>query len=393
MNVLASDHPIRRDTPDVLSRKIRVLIITARFLPDLGGTETHVHEMTRRMAARGDFDLTVLTTDRTGTRANSEKYEGFSILRCRSYPRNRDCYFAPGIYTHVSKGGYDLIHCQGIHTAVPVLAMIAARRTATPYLVTFHTGGHSSSLRRRLRNTQWRALGPLLRGAAAVVAVSRFEERMFQEVCRLDASRLRIIQNGGDLPVRVTSLETVPGRIVSSGRLERYKGHQRVIEALPIVQQSVPHATLHILGSGRYEGRLRALIDTLGLDGSVIIESIAPDDREQMAKALGAAGVVAAMSEYEAHPIAIIEALALGIPAVGLATAGIGDLVDDGLVSGVPVDASPEVIARALVTALDRQGVGNMAELRGWDAAASDLAQVYIEVAGTAPGPASPRDP
>jgi glycosyltransferase involved in cell wall biosynthesis len=44
---------------------------------------------------------------------------------------------------------------------------------------------------------------------------------------------------------------------VSCGRLERYKGHHRVIEALPLVQQTVPDATLHILGSGPYEKELR----------------------------------------------------------------------------------------------------------------------------------------
>ena len=45
---------------------------------------------------------------------------------------------------------------------------------------------------------------------------------------------------------------------------------------------------------------------------------------------------MAALSEYEAHPVAVMEALALGVPAVGLDTAGIGDLVQDGLVRGVP---------------------------------------------------------
>ena len=51
---------------------------------------------------------------------------------------------------------------------------------------------------------------------------------------------------------------------------------------------------------------------------------------------LGRAAAVAALSEYEAHPVAVMEALTLGIPTVGLDTTGIGDLVEDGLVRGVP---------------------------------------------------------
>jgi glycosyltransferase involved in cell wall biosynthesis len=369
--------------PLMQTRPIRVLMVTARFLPDLGGTETHVHEITLRMAARGDLDLTVLTTDRWGTRPIREEFEGFEVVRCRSYPRHRDYYFAPGIYRHVLRGNYDLVHCQGIHTAVPVLAMMAARRGRIPYVVTLHTGGHSSYFRHRLRNVQWRAVGPLLRSAEVIVAVSRFEQRLLQEACSLDRPRFRIIQNGGNILESTKQADVIPGRIVSCGRLERYKGHQRVIEALPIVQQSIPGATLQILGSGPYEGHLRSLVKTLGLETSVTIEYISPYYRERMARVLGNSAVVAALSEYEAHPVAIMEALTMGIPTVGLDTAGIGDLVEDGLVRGVPRDASPAVIARTLIAALEGERVSSSARLATWDSAAADLALIYMDIVGT----------
>jgi glycosyltransferase involved in cell wall biosynthesis len=368
-----------------LTRPIRVLVISARFLPDLGGTETHIHEITRRLALRNDLDLTVLTTDRSGTRPIREEFDGFTVLRCRSYPRHRDYYFAPSIYRRVLRGKYDIVHCQGIHTAVPVLAMMAAKRGQIPYVVTLHTGGHSSDFRRRLRNIQWRALCPLLHGAAVIVAVSRFEQRVFQKACSLNASRFRIIQNGGDLTTSAVQAEMIPGLIVSCGRLERYKGHQRVIEALPIVQRSIPHATLHILGSGPYESQLRSLINTLGLERSVTIEYIVPSDRERMAKSLGQAAVVAALSEYEAHPLAVIEALTLGIPVVGLETAGIGDLVEDGLVRGVPKHASPATIAEILIESLEDRNLSGPAGLPTWDIAADHLAHVYMDAAGAVP--------
>jgi glycosyltransferase involved in cell wall biosynthesis len=359
-------------------QRIRVLIVSARFLPELGGIETHVYETTRRMARYGFLDLTILTTDRSGALPIREDFDQFSVLRCRSYPRRRDYYFAPDLRKLMLSGNYDLIHCQGIHTAVPILAMLAARRGGIPYVVTLHTGGHSTALRHKLRNTQWRALGPLLRHAAVVIAVSRFEQQLFEKACRLDASRFRIIRNGGDLPSTAGQAAEIPGRIVSSGRLERYKGHHRVIEALPIVRRSVPHATLHILGSGPYEGKLRKLTANLGLEKFVTIEHIPPSDRERMAMSLGATAVFAAMSEYEANPVAVMEALTLGIPTVGLDTAGIGDLVEDGFVRGVPKDASPTTIAHSLITALNDRRVRDPAPPPAtWDSAATDLACIY----------------
>jgi glycosyltransferase involved in cell wall biosynthesis len=319
----------------------------------------------------------VMTTDRSGKRAEREDLEGFTLLRRKAFPRRRDYYFAPGIYRHILGGGYEIVHCQGIHTAVPVLAMLAARRRRIPYVVTLHAGGHSSSLRRHLRQVQWRAVAPLLRGAAVIVAVSRFEQRMFQKACSLDSSRFRIIRNGGDLPMTTGRAEVIPGRIVSSARLERYKGHQRVIEALPIVQRAIPGATLRILGSGPYERQLRSLVGTFGLENSVTIERIPASDRERMAAALGTAAVVACMSEYESNPVAVMEALALGIPAVGLDTAGTSDLVAEGLVRGVPENASPAAVAAALIAAQDDRDKWVPPELPTWDAAAAELTRVY----------------
>jgi glycosyltransferase involved in cell wall biosynthesis len=368
--------------PALERRPIRVLVVSARFLPDIGGTETHIHEITRRMAQRSDLQLTVLTTDRSCSRPIREELEGYTVLRCPAYPRHRDYYFAPGIYAHILRGDYDIVHCQGIHTAVPILAMLAARRRRIPYVVTLHTGGHSSDLRRRLRYLQWRALTPLLRGAAVIVAVSRFERRTFERACSLDVTRFRIVPNGGDLPVGPKPPDPIPGRIVSSGRLERYKGHQRVISALPLVQRSMPEATLHILGRGPYECQLRSLVNALGLEKSVTIECLEPDDRERMAESLSRAAVVATLSEYEAHPVSVMEALTLGIPTVGLNTAGVGDLVEDGLVVGVPKDASLTTIAETLLVAMEGRRTGGSVKLPTWDAAAANLAAFYMEALG-----------
>jgi glycosyltransferase involved in cell wall biosynthesis len=378
--LLPSVRPAEAPAKPTGCRPIRVLIVAARFLPDLGGTETHIHEVTQRLAKRGDLELTVLATDRSGARPACEELDGFTVLRCRAFPRRRDYYFAPSIYRYVRDGDYDVVHCQGIHNAVPVLAMMGARKSRVPYIVSLHTGGHSSYFRRRFRNIQWRALGPLLRGAAVIIAVSRFEQRAFERICSIDASRFRIIQNGGDLPESPLQTSAIPGRIVSSGRLEKYKGHHRLIEALPIVQQSIPHASLHILGSGPYEDHLRSLARARGVERSVTIEYVPPDDRARMAELLSTAAVVASMSDYEAHPVAFMEALTMGIPAVGLDATGIGDLVEDGLVMGVPKRASPTRLAQSLIHALEQQGLSkrSMLMLPTWDIAAAKLATTYM---------------
>jgi glycosyltransferase involved in cell wall biosynthesis len=358
-------------------------MVCARYLPDMGGVETHVHEVARRLNGTHGLDITVLTTDRTRIRPRSEVVDGVPIIRVPAWPRNRDFYLAPGIAGVVGqRDRWDIIHCQGIQTPVPVLAMMAARRARIPYMVTFHTGGSSLSYRNALRSVQWRVEGPLLKRAVLLVAVSHFEAESMSAQAHLDGKPVAIVRNGGTLPPAPPGTVAVKGRIVSPGRLEQYKGHQRVIEALPYVIEKVPEAHLIILGNGPYESELRALADRLGVGDRVVITQVPPEDRVAMATALAQASVIVAMSDYEAHPVAVAEALSVGRPVVGYDVAGIGELVAEGLVHGVAPGTAPAMVAEQLVAVMSAPLPTAIPELPTWDTAAAQLAQLYMAAAG-----------
>jgi glycosyltransferase involved in cell wall biosynthesis len=369
-----------------LERPLRVLVVCPRYLPEVGGTEMHVREVTRRLSARESFDITVLATDRSRRLPRQEVVEGISVLRVPAWPRRRDYYLAPGITAVVRQRSWDLVHCQGIHTPVPLLAMISARQAGIPYLVTFHTGGHSSRLRNAIRTTQWRLAGPLLRNAVSLIAVSRFEAAAFTRHARLGDKPVIVIRNGGALPPPRTGTVAVPGRIVSSGRLERYKGHHRVIEALPHIMREVPEAHLLILGRGPYEGNLHKLARNLGVSDRVSIRYIAPADRQGMATLLAESSVVAALSDYEAHPVAVMEALCVARPVVGYDLAGVGELSEAGWVRGVPPGAPAASVAQALVRAMSYPLPVDHGQLPTWDSCADQLAHVYLSSLGIARG-------
>src|SRR5436305_1960576 len=139
----------------------RVLMVAPDFFPGVGGIVTHVYEVGRRLVRAG-VEVTVLTTDMSGKLPDVEVVEGMQIRRVRAWPANKDYYFAPGIYRIIARGRWDLVHCQGYHTLVAPVAMLAAWRAHIPYVLTFHSGGHSSRLRNALRGLQWTVLRPLL---------------------------------------------------------------------------------------------------------------------------------------------------------------------------------------------------------------------------------------
>ncbi|WP_375387379.1 glycosyltransferase family 4 protein [uncultured Amnibacterium sp.] len=367
-----------------MSRPIRVLQVVQRFAPELGGLETHVAEVTKRLADLPDVEVTVLTTDRTGRLPREDRVNGVRVIRRRSWRRNGEEYLSPGIVRVVRRGGWDLVHVQGSQTTVPTLAMLAARSARIPYVLTFHSGGHSSASHAPITRIQDRINRPLLARAARLIAVSRFERSKFVGVTGLPADRFDVVQNGGALPPVPTGTAPVPGSIVTSGRLEQYKGHHRVIAALPLIRAQVPGATLTVLGSGPYEEPLRRLAEQLGVADAVVFRHLLPAERSEMAGILSRSAVMAALSSYEAHPVAVMEAVALGLPVVGCDVAGIGDLVEDGLVTGVPLDADDAQVAEALVARLRASdGTPHRAPeitLPTWEQATYALAGIYRDV-------------
>lgn len=363
----------------------RVAMVTARCQPEIGGIEAHVAEVARRLTADG-VDVEVLTTDRSGTLPRAERVEGYVVRRFRAFPRRRDWYLSPGLFLAVLRSRADLVHVQGVHTLVPPLAMLAAILRRVPFVLTFHSGGSSSAFRSQARSTQFRLLAPLLRRARALVGVSDFEVARFQEVVGAEP-RVRLVRNGGSLPSLREAVVPDPDLVVSAGRLERYKGHHRVIEALPHLLESRPGARVEILGSGPYEAELLALADRLGVADRVTVRFVPPVDRAAMARALGRAGVVALLSDYEAHPVAVMEALVAGRPVVVSRTSGLTELADRGWALGLAPDATPAETAAALAAQLSAPVGPRPAELPTWEGCASALVDLYADVLPRAVGP------
>ena len=319
----------------------RVGMIATRCQPEIGGIESHVAEVAGRLVAYG-YELEILTTDRSGDLPKVERTdEGYLIRRFRAYPASRDWYLSPGLFLAALRAKYDLVHVQGVHTLVPPMAMLAALLRRRPYLLTFHTGGNSSSFREKARSTQWRILAPLLRRADRLIGVSVFEGHRFDEVLGWAPGTITVIRNGGSLPAAGESVARIPGRIVTVGRVERYKGHHKAIEALPHLLKSHPTAHVLVLGSGPYESDLLALAESLGVRDRVSVEFIPPVDRRLMGERMASASVMTLLSDYEAHPVAVMEALTAGTPAVVSRTSGLTELADMGWAVGVDQRRDP----------------------------------------------------
>lgn len=362
---------------------LHVLMVTPRYYPYMGGIETHVHEVGRRLQRNG-LNVTLLTTMPVAMALpREEDVHGMHVIRVPAWPSRLDFYLAPEMYSIITRGNWDIVHCQGCHTFVPLIAMLAAKKAKLPYIVTFHTGGHSSIFRSRIRAIQWQLLRPLLGHATKLIGVSRFEATYFRHCLHLPPDRFLVIPNGITPPQssETSVTETIPPLIVSTGRLERYKGHQRLITALPDVRKVLPGARLLILGTGSYEATLRQIAQKTGVADHVDIRAIPPGNRQAMEKILSQATLITLLSEYEAHPIAVMEALALQKQVLVANTTGMQELAEQGFVRAISLKSSREEIASAIVQQIQSPLIlPEHLTLPTWDDCTQQIQAVYDAV-------------
>jgi glycosyltransferase involved in cell wall biosynthesis len=359
---------------------LRITMVAARYFPFLGGTETHIHEVGKRMAALS-HRVDVITTDPSGDLPQYEFSNGIHIKRIKAWPRGRDYYFAPRLYNEIAKAECDIIHFQGYHNLVPPLGMLAAIRKGIPFVLTFHSGGHSSSLRNAIRGIQLLILKPLFTRADRLIGVSGYEAELFAQQMGLDRERFVVVPNGASLPPPSDPHPAVDRHLIlSMGRLEHYKGHHRVIQAFPALLQQLPNARLQIVGTGPYEAELRALVNRLGLNHFVSFVSIPAAERQRLTDLLCSAGLVVLFSDYEAHPVAVIEALSVQRPVLVTDTSGLRELAQKRLCRSIPLDATSEMIAEAIAKELAKELQPVAVTLPNWNDCTEQLLEIYQKV-------------
>jgi glycosyltransferase involved in cell wall biosynthesis len=132
--------------------------------------------------------------------------------------------------------------------------------------------------------------------------------------------------------------------LVSAGRLNAQKALGVALEAVARVDGAV----LVVAGEGEQHEALAARARDLGLEGRVRFVGALP--REEVLALLRAAHAVVLSSAWENFPHVLVEALAVGTPAIATRVGGVAEIVEDGT-SGLLVPAGD---AEALAGAMRR---------------------------------------
>ncbi len=243
--------------------------------------------------------------------------------------------------------------------------LLLARLAGSACLIHAHTGYYRHDA---TRLGDW-----TLRHADAVVGVSHFTADTYRHGASLPPGRVFAVHNAVDSAVfrpdaPVAERLDMRARLgVPAGapligcvaRLSRWKDQATLLEALVAVRRTVPGARLVLAGAnadtspdgrGNYEDYLARRIGALGLEGAVTFAGFVP--HHEMPHVYAALDLLAHPAVEEPFGLAIVEAMASGLPVVAVNAGGVPEIIRDGVDGLLVPRGQPSALAAAITRVL-----------------------------------------
>jgi glycosyltransferase involved in cell wall biosynthesis len=211
------------------------------------------------------------------------------------------------------------------------LGLMASWLTGVPLVATVHGRNHyPDKARRRLT---YRLVGEF---AGRLVTVSEANKRFLAEQVGIPPRRIEVIANG--VPVDASapaatlsalreSLNIDPHDSVvgAVGSLYPVKGHKYLIDAMPSILSRFPQTVFVMVGQGGLRAELEAQAERLGITAHLRFLG----HREDVHDLLSIYDIFVLPSLSEGMPLALLEAMAVGLPAVATRVGGVPEVLED----------------------------------------------------------------
>lgn len=323
---------------------MNVLVCTVFKLPHVGGASTHIELLIKTLKGRGVHVSLISGNDLSWSWCSR-----FSYVVRRSYSKDRarvhrlDCLvekMAELIRTAIKRSPIEsVIHC---HDPLATCAALRAVSGNMPIFQTVHgpwskeNGADSaesfSAFNDAIRDLEHESYSQ----ADMLIAVDRGQAEILRHDFNVEEQRLKIIENAvdgeslGGLPVRSSMLGLPAQYFLVPRRLVPKNGVEFALRAFSILKNK--GVCLLIAGDGLLGDSLKLLSSTLEISNRVyFLGDIQRDDLIPIMKQSVAVIVpsVPVNGVVEATSLAVLEAMACGVPVIGSSIGGIRDIIVD----------------------------------------------------------------
>jgi glycosyltransferase involved in cell wall biosynthesis len=370
-------------------RPLKLALVTRRFPPMIGGAEKVLSYLARALAVEGAH-VTVLTSRMPGMtlpareevpiglvkHGNSKAVASLGRLAVVRLETSRLRFWGTWRYMSNLKRWFyenpvDLAYVSMLkHDAYSVLG--AAERLRFPVVLRPEGAGATGDVAWQSLGNFGRTIGRRCRRASAFVSISKAIEQELRDGYRVGTMRPQRSQSTGHGEEESPRIVSIPNgvpvpelawqrrldwrgapRAVFVGRLAAEKGLDLLVSAWPLVRARYPEARLTLIGDGPQRLALEEMVKTLGMTlgpgQAVDMPGTAPEPNEL----LRGADLFILPSREEGMSIALLEAMALGIPLVASSIAGNRRLVSDFKHGRLAPHDDPKALAGVIIDQWD----------------------------------------
>ena len=192
------------------------------------------------------------------------------------------------------------------------------------------------------------------------LAVSQASKGLLTKYYKIDPVRIKLIRNcidvgkfrfSGEGRRRLRNEFGVSDRQLLLGSVARFslqKGHEYMVEAIPVILESFPEARFLLVGAGPEHGKIIQMTENLGLQGKVLFVG----ERRDIADLLSAMDVFLLSSIFEGLPLSVLEAMAVGLPVIATRVGGTPEAVLHEMNGLLVPPADSSAIAAAAISLL-----------------------------------------
>jgi phosphatidylinositol alpha-1,6-mannosyltransferase len=346
---------------------MHTLVLTEQFLPTVGGSITWLVNT----YSRYDPENVIFVASQNAGGEAVDRTLPFPVERTAmtmsdwdpTIPASLLCYLKSALCVRRTCRKYKIrqIHCAKV-LPEGLIAFIVSLYTHIPFLIYAHGEEIQSGL--TSRKFKW-LLPKIYDRAFAIIANSSNTNRLLQEIGVMP-SKIHIIHPGVDTQQFIrgmTSSEVIKNRynlcqkriLLTVGRLQRRKGHDMVIKALPRIKQRFPNVHYVVVGTGEELSSLQKLASEEGVTDSVLFAGYVPD--HEIPSYYAACDIFLMPNrqieaDIEGFGMVFLEASAAGKPVIGGKSGGTDDAILDGItglrINGDNVDQITDAVLALL---------------------------------------------
>jgi len=325
---------------------MKIAVFTDSYYPHVSGVTTTVDKQIQKLAEMGHRIKLFCPKFKKQSRAGQDLPKNIDIIRLpANVPFPGYSTFSVSIPTvtkslkEIRKFRPDIIH---IHTegGVGWEGLICAKIRKIPIITTLHTFlAHQEYLKHwkidkfeSFQKIAWKYILMIHNQAKLVICPSlAMKKEAVENGLEVNA---KVIANGIDLSEYSKVAKASPDKtsenkfhFIYVGRVAVEKSLPVLIKAFKIIAKKQPKTKLTIIGDGPALAGLREMVNHQHLAGQVIFTGQIPHNQLMNSDLISSANTFITPSKTENQPISVLEAMAFGLPLIGVDALGMGELI------------------------------------------------------------------